>query len=90
MPDIKQPAIRNSSFGLWYDLYESFPGASRVILCRNRGYGYEPFNLRLPHQVYVEDVKKWVEGRRFEISVIGVPASIEFLQLEPPNDRAAS
>ena len=38
-----------------------------VILCGNKGEGYKPYKCLLPHQVYLEDIKKAFEEYGFEV-----------------------
>ena len=67
----KVKEIRTSSFGKQVVL-ELPDWADVVILCYNK-YGLKPFNLCLPHQIYVDKLEKAIEGKG-AVAITAIPA----------------
>ena len=67
----KVKEIRTGSFGKQVVL-ELPDWADVVILCYNE-YGLKPFNLCLPHQIYVEKLEKAIEGKG-AVAITAIPA----------------
>jgi len=63
---------------------ELLAGAGSIILARQRGAGLQPFALCLPHQVYVEDLPKLLDGAR-ELWALPVGARARWVQIAGPN-----
>jgi len=64
-----------NAFGQPLD-YPSDKKYSTVILMGNSGGGLKPYQLLLPHQIYLDDIRETFKEKHFEvISVIGVDTS---------------
>jgi hypothetical protein len=48
-------------------------GCDVLILCRDRRYGYEPFRLLLPHQVYEANLRGFFDSETE--AIVAIPAS---------------
>lgn len=53
-------------------------GTDLVILMGNRGGGYVPYQCLLPHQVYVDDIKKAFEKGYEVIYIVPISARAPF------------
>ena len=58
-------------------------GAGSIVLARQRGGGFEPFGLRLPHQVYVKDLPALLEGGA-ELWALPVGVEASWIQIAGP------
>lgn len=67
----KVKEIRTGTFGKQVVL-ELPDWADVVILCYNE-YGLRPFNLCLPHQIYVDKLEKAIEGKG-AVAITAIPA----------------
>jgi len=63
---------------------ELLAGARSIVLARQHGYGWEPFAVRLPHQVYVNDLPRLLDGAR-ELWALPVGVRAGWVQLAGPN-----
>ncbi len=61
---------------------ELLAGAESVVLARQR-YGFQPFSLRLPHQIYVDELPQLLDGAS-ELWALPVGVAARWVQVAGP------
>lgn len=67
--------LARSIFGRDEVVQPILKGTTLVVVLGNKGYGYKPLKICLPHQVYSHQIEKWGEEgwKQIYVAPVGEP-----------------